>query len=329
MTAKTRPPNSTNKPDGFDIIGDLHGHADKLIKLLETMGYTHNGDHYRHPYRQAIFLGDFIDRGPQQKLTLDTVMPMVQNDAALAVMGNHELNALAFHTEHPDKPGTWLRPRNNKNTAQHLEFLQEYIKGPGKNELDDVLAFFHSLPLWLDLGELRIIHAAWHPELIDKVQPHLLPGNRLDSSALVKATDKNGELYRPVETLLKGIEYPLPDGVSFRDKDDVERYEVRCWFFRSDGETIGDVMLHTKMDDQSRQRLNDTPIEEGFIPGYPAAAPPVFVGHYWMGESDHTQPQALTSNVACLDYSAGKGGDLVGYRWSGESTLNNANFISV
>ncbi len=89
----------------YDLIGDIHGHADALQHLLNRLGYSRQKSVYGHPERQAIFLGDFIDRGPQIRETLEIVRPMVDSGAALAVMGNHEINALAFHTPHPIKPG--------------------------------------------------------------------------------------------------------------------------------------------------------------------------------------------------------------------------------
>jgi len=52
---------------------------------------------------------------------------------------------------------------------------------------------------------------------------------------------------------------------------------------------------------------------------------PVFFGHYWMRGA----PDVQTPNAACVDYSAGKGGDLVAYRWSGERALDRLNFVSV
>ena len=75
----------------YDLIGDIHGHADELVQLLETLGYSNSDGAYRHPERQVIFLGDFIDRGPKIQQVLSIVRPMVQNQTALAVMGNHEL----------------------------------------------------------------------------------------------------------------------------------------------------------------------------------------------------------------------------------------------
>ena len=112
------------KDDGYDIIGDVHGEADALIRLLDKLGYEDIDGCWQHPSRQVIFLGDFIDRGPEQKRVLESVMPMVQSGKALAVMGNHEFNALAFHT--PDGEGGWLRPHTEKNTDQHQAFLDEF-----------------------------------------------------------------------------------------------------------------------------------------------------------------------------------------------------------
>jgi hypothetical protein len=45
---------------------------------------------------------------------------------------------------------------------------------------------------------------------------------------------------------------------------------------------------------------------------YPAGAPPVFFGHYWL---DAPAPAPLAPNVVCLDYSVAKGGFLCAYRW--------------
>ncbi len=53
------------------------------------------------------------------------------------------------------------------------------------------------------------------------------------------------------------------------------------------------------------------------------SAGPIIVGHYWFTGT----PEVLTPYVACVDYSAGKDGPLVAYRWSGEPTLSNDRFV--
>ena len=48
---------------GYDIFGDIHGHADELITLLDKLGYKWDKHRtYYHPEYTAIFAGDFIDR---------------------------------------------------------------------------------------------------------------------------------------------------------------------------------------------------------------------------------------------------------------------------
>src|SRR5205807_1986313 len=62
----------------YDLIGDIHGHADELVQLLDVLGYEKGGGVYHHPDRRLIFLGDFIDRGPQIRRVLEIVRPMVE-----------------------------------------------------------------------------------------------------------------------------------------------------------------------------------------------------------------------------------------------------------
>ena len=141
----------------FDLIGDIHGHASELIRLLNHLGYRESGSGYHYQTRKVIFLGDFIDRGEypgEHARLLNITMKMVNHGRALAVMGNHEFNALAYHSFHNDN---YLRLHTDKNTEQHQAFLNEYSDRPEAK--DEVLDFFYNLPLWLDLDGLRVVHA--------------------------------------------------------------------------------------------------------------------------------------------------------------------------
>ena len=82
----------------LDIIGDIHGEYCALTRLLKGLGYSDESGIFKHKERKAVFVGDFIDAGYQQRALLDLVIPMVTKGDAHAVMGNHEFNALAFHT---------------------------------------------------------------------------------------------------------------------------------------------------------------------------------------------------------------------------------------
>jgi protein phosphatase len=77
----------------FDIIGDVHGCYDELVALLEKLGYevAVDGSAVVHAEgRQAVFLGDVVDRGPNTPAVLRLVMGMVASGSALCVPGNHE-----------------------------------------------------------------------------------------------------------------------------------------------------------------------------------------------------------------------------------------------
>lgn len=80
----------------FDVIGDVHGCLGELTSLLTTLGWQLEleGDMAvgaRHPEgRQAVFVGDLVDRGPDTPGVLRLVMGMVAAGAALSVSGNHE-----------------------------------------------------------------------------------------------------------------------------------------------------------------------------------------------------------------------------------------------
>jgi hypothetical protein len=93
----------------YDIIGDVHGHARELRALLEKMGYRENRGASCHPSCTAIFVGDLIDRGPSNIEAATIARQMVEEGTARIVMGNHEFNAIAFHTEDPESPGNFLK----------------------------------------------------------------------------------------------------------------------------------------------------------------------------------------------------------------------------
>lgn len=80
----------------FDIIGDVHGCATELRTLLTELGWRLELDGdvavgATHPQgRQAVFVGDLVDRGPDTPGVLRLVMGMVAAGSALCVSGNHE-----------------------------------------------------------------------------------------------------------------------------------------------------------------------------------------------------------------------------------------------
>ena len=275
------------------------------------LGYEFRGGCYRHPGRQAIFLGDFVDRGPGIRETLQVVRAMVDRGAALAVMGNHEYNAIAYHT--PDGAGGYFRPHTPKKEGQHIATLRAF-QGR-EDELRDYLKWFESLPLFLDLGALRIVHACWDEQAIRD----LGGSNRYDASLLAAHGAARNTRQEALHTLIKGPEIGVPGGDEYGEGQ--KEMRVKWWL---NGEPIH--YCHAGL--QVSFDLPDEPLTEAerkVICGYAGDASPVFFGHY-----GYLKPaEALAPNVTCIDLGVAHGGPLCAYRWDGERQIDAAKFVCV
>lgn len=306
----------------YDLIGDIHGHSEPLARLLDKLGYVKTDGVFRHPERKAIFLGDFIDRGPDQRGVLEIVRPMIDEAAALSVMGNHEFNAIAYHTLDPDDHNRHLRVHFERNRKQHQAFLEVF---EGASDYAETIEWFRTLPLWLDLNEIRVVHACWDGASTRLLQDrHPSINEYLDDDLLVAASRKDSEEFVAVETLLKGREILMPNGHTFPDKDGNPRHHIRMKWWDARARSYREAFLGP---DSATSHIPEDPIDVDHLIEYSSEEPPVFIGHYWMD----TEPALLAPNVACLDYSvaAKSGGKLVAYRWDGEQALSSDKFVWV
>ncbi|SFM43309.1 metallophosphoesterase [Nitrosomonas communis] len=291
----------------YDIIGDIHGHADALDALLQKLGYVFREGVYQHNQHKVIFLGDFIDRGPQQREVIQLVKPMIEQGYALSVMGNHEFNAICYATLGQD--GKPLRAHDAKNNKQHEAFLAAY---PDIDERLQIINWFKTLPVYIDTGGIRVIHASWNEKALHEISTLLDVKQCLIGNVYEKCSEKDSAPYRAIETLLKGPEVVLPDGVTFTDKDGHIRSVARIKWWTPAHHELKE-RLHLGAELTSDHKLADMTLDSGH--NYPQTNKPAFIGHYWMNEEI---PKPLSHNCACLDYSIAKGGKLVAYKWRGE-----------
>ena len=307
----------------YDLIGDIHGHNQALVWMLERLGYDRRRGYYSHPRRKVIFLGDWIDRGPQIREVLQTVRPMIEQGSALAVMGNHELNAICFHTRLSHDPDRFIRSHALKNVRQHWQTLHQIPSA----ELYELVDWFRTLPLWLELDGLRVVHACWDDRAVQQTIDGLTECGGLSQRFLERASDGESHLFHAVETLLKGKELPLPDGRMFVDKDGNQRSKVRTrWFDSPGGRSFAEYALPAIRNDEQLAALPVPNEVVESVSAYPLDQPPVFVGHYWL-KAD--RPSRLAPNVACLDYSVAARGMLCAYQWDGELELDDSKFVTV
>lgn len=315
--------NTPNTPI-YDVIGDLHGYVDELLILLSKLGYKERNGVYAAEGRRAVFLGDFIEREPKIREVLQIVRAMVTQGSALAVMGNHEFNAICYHT--PDGKGDFLRShseQNGKNTQQHQKTIDQLVQ-PFPEEWLLYLEWFKELPFFLDLSPLRVVHASWDARSIEIVRNY----SCFDSDFLAAAATKGSTDYGAVERLLKGPELPLPEWAQHSDKEGNVRSDMRIAWWKPPR-----ALKNLKYRDiavPGAERLPDATIPAEEIVDFHFYGPdefPVIFGHYWLPPGE---PSLLSANAVCLDYSVAKaGGRLVSYSWGGESKLQGEHLSSV
>ncbi|WP_230661741.1 metallophosphoesterase [Psychrobacter sp. I-STPA10] len=314
----------------YDVIGDVHGHADKLIGLLKKLGYTlktnhsNNQTYYAPPDgHRAIFIGDLIDRGTSEVATLQIVFAMLDAGVADAVMGNHEYNALAYATVNncATETKTYLRVHNQTHTRQHEAFLAEIPFGSEAHQY--WLNRFYELPLWIETEHACFVHACWHVDKMAQLESLLTADHCLTPKALQLTSQKGTPEYDALERILKGVEMPLPDGVSFTDKDGAVRRNMRVqwWLDNLQGKRIIDIARAPTQD------LAQIPADiiASDIDFMLKTDKPVFVGHYWLTGT----PMPLSPQVVCTDYSAAGKGFLTAYQFDTTNPLplTAANFV--
>lgn len=301
-----------------DFIGDIHGHADKLEELLLKLGYEKRNGTYSHPDRKVLFIGDYIDRGPKIRETLEIVRAMVESGNAVALMGNHEYNALCFHLE--DSEGGHLRKHLIKNIIQHYETLKQFQNR--QKEYEDYLEWFKTLPLYYETEEFRAVHACWDNSNIEYLEKALDNG-QLTDELIYQSTVRGTELNIAIDETLKGKEIKMPNGLFFTDNDGTKRTEIRIKWWEDPS-----LMTYKSISVEPIDNLPEKPIdlsELKTLDFYSANDKNVFFGHYWLAG----KPSLYRENICCLDYSIAKGGKLVAYRHNGETVLDSKNLIYV
>ncbi len=281
---------------GTAFITDPHGQSTKIQNLIERLPEATN----------FVFIGDLIDNslGAQidHRRTIQIVRALHDEERAKVILGNHELNAIGWSLQKED--GTFCRPHSNSNLKQHAAFLRDY---PFKSaDYNETIEWFKSLPLYIEEDHFRAIHAMWDDNLISRLQPYLNPDKSIKSEHWYDVFDSNHELYELTEKLLKGAEFQLPDGVSYKDKTGITRTKARVawWKFPINDETdLRDICLSVPTEE--REKLTGKPVpEELGNSTWTGSNKPTFIGHYTLPPSD--APETLSDNIICVDFNAAR-----------------------
>jgi hypothetical protein len=296
---------------GIDIIGDVHGEVHKLRRLLEELEYRGKNGTYVHASRFAIFLGDFINRGPEIRKTINLIRTMAMAGQAYVIIGNHEYNAVAY------AKGLFIRANPSKHAkieAQLAKTLAEYRFR--MTEWGTVIEWLMGLPICLEMHGIRCVHACWRDASAQAVINSPL-GNHI---AFTDLTETASIRTRALKVLMNGIKITAPASLTARRTP--LSFRIKWW-------QEGRLLTWRDAGYPEESSLPNKPLPEElqphFLP-YPAAAPPTFFGHY--GFAKPAVP--LLPNLACLDFGVSKGGKLGAYRWmDGEKTLSKKSFVLV
>lgn len=166
-TAPARPAWCATLPEGVRIyaVGDIHGRLDLLTRLQDAI----DADIAAHPAPKAIevYLGDYVDRGPDSAGVLDNLMARHGTRPTVCLCGNHE-DVMVEAGESFETFLRWVR-LGGLATVHNYTGLVEGQSEAALWELwrqrmrPDHVAFLRALPPQFRLGDYVFVHAGVRP----------------------------------------------------------------------------------------------------------------------------------------------------------------------
>lgn len=139
-------------------IGDVHGCRVALDALLEVVAPTRQ-DH-------IVFLGDYVDRGPDSRGVIDRVLALRQTHQVVTLVGNHELMMRDARTDwHGER--AWRSVGGQQALASYGGSSLELVP-------EEHWAFLDSLQPYLELDRHICVHASYTPHLPMAAQTPLM-----------------------------------------------------------------------------------------------------------------------------------------------------------
>jgi serine/threonine protein phosphatase 1 len=207
-------------------VGDLHGQTaflERLLARLETLPDW--------PRCALVFLGDFMDRGPDVRGTLHLVLDLVRRrpGRCTAVMGNHDLAPLRAARLDGGPHSAFWTPRYRDRYDHVPTFLAYLGRRPRydqwERELDELRErmpaehrdFLASLPWLVEAPGHLFLHAGLSPELLNSAEEQVqaLRQKRWDNALHPRPGTRTSELWQLHYPVWLGAdkrlsEHPLP-----------------------------------------------------------------------------------------------------------------------
>ena len=299
-------------PGPLDIVGDIHGELQPLLHLLRHLGYDLRGNHPQG--RTLVFVGDFVDRGPDSPGVVALVRQLVQTGKAAAILGNHEINLL--RQDPKDGSGWFFDARLQSDLRKYPGFARPHDAA----ERAAIVRFLSDLPLALEREDLRVIHAAWNAPAIAQARRKPLGSVRAAYDAWEDEASQAAQASRIAERMQEErLHWPH----SLEDSTQHPPFlQAHC-----DNELNKSIYNPLKVLTCGLENAAIAPFFAGnkwrFVQRqawweHYTEATPVVMGHYWRSTQPHHATQeglfaevapfawhGQRHNVFCIDYSVG------------------------
>jgi serine/threonine protein phosphatase 1 len=144
------------------VVADVHGMQDKLLDLLERIPICVEDD-------TMVFLGDYVDRGPNSRGVLDTILGLMESGLrVICLRGNHECM-----WEDYLKDREALLFLYNGGVATLKSYHQYPAAGPEVVLPDRHRLFLAELQPYHEMEEFILVHAGLRPGIpLQQQQPN-------------------------------------------------------------------------------------------------------------------------------------------------------------
>ena len=127
------------KESAVYVIGDLHGDEYCARYWVKKTGLIDDSSRrWVDPSRKLVFLGDYVDKGPTSKQTVEFVKSLTEDfpDNVVALMGNHEFELLLDRDARNRDSWNGLLFHQLSYASVHP---QEYLNFLGPDEVDPII----------------------------------------------------------------------------------------------------------------------------------------------------------------------------------------------
>ncbi len=157
------------------VIGDVHGQSEKLAVLLERLQKLPDFQH-----RWVVFIGDFVDRGPDTKAVIDQVLELIRDHPrTTAIMGNHEFAMCSALNWLPSGEGSnwsqrWIEHYDSDATFDSYGAAFGDMADLARNIPGAHRKLLENMPWCVEHPQLLFVHAGLDPNMPFEVQLRIL-----------------------------------------------------------------------------------------------------------------------------------------------------------